>query len=61
MVAAGIASAQKPTPLSNIFQDTQEVHVIDVDVVVTDADGRPIGQLTRQAVLEVLVGTGRAG
>jgi glycine betaine/proline transport system ATP-binding protein len=31
----------------------------DKPFAVTDEDGRPIGYLTRQAVLEVLVGTGR--
>jgi glycine betaine/proline transport system ATP-binding protein len=31
----------------------------DKPFAVTDGDGRPIGVLTRQAVLEVLVGTGR--
>lgn len=34
--------------LSNIFRDTQEVHVVNVDVVVTDADGRPVTGLTAQ-------------
>jgi len=45
---AGVALGQTPDPLSNIFQDTQEVHVINVDVVVTDADGQPVTGLTRE-------------
>lgn len=34
--------------VTNIFRDTAEVHVINVDVVVTDPDGRPVTGLTAE-------------
>lgn len=44
---AGSGGASASDPLANIFRDTEEVHVVDVEVVVTDADDRPVDGLTR--------------
>jgi VWFA-related protein len=44
----GGSEALADQELSNIFRDTEEVHVINVDVVVTDAEGRPVTGLTAE-------------
>lgn len=44
---AGDASAQTGDEMIRIFTDRVDVEVVEVEVVVTDADGRPVTDLTR--------------
>lgn len=50
-VASAFAQTEKPAPVpdsSRAFQDRIEVRVIEVEVVVTDDDGRRVSGLTRE-------------
>ncbi len=46
--------AQEPDPLSRLFTDSVRVEVVNVDVFVTDKQGKPVEGLTRED-FEVLV------
>ncbi len=45
--ALGLAAAALQAQPERTFIDTVDVQVVEVDVVVTDRDGRPVGGLTR--------------
>jgi len=66
MVAAGGAQQHDIGEVAGSIAATTRIEALAAQVVnadkpfaVIDEDGRPIGYLTRQAILEVLVGTGR--
>lgn len=40
------AEAGRPDPLEHVFAERTEVHVVEVEVVVTDRDGEPVSGLT---------------
>ena len=48
LAAAGLAGAQTEAPESDLFLDQVSVEVVNVDVTVTDRDGRPITGLTAE-------------
>lgn len=54
LAAAGLAAAQQEAPPGDVFLDQVSVEIVNVDVTVTDAEGRPITGLTADdfAVLE---------
>jgi VWFA-related protein len=48
IAAAGLAAAQPAAPANDLFVDQVSVEVVNVDVTVTDGDGRPITGLTAE-------------
>jgi len=48
LAAAGPPSAASPSPPSGIFAESVDVQVVNVEVYVTDRDGKPVEGLQRE-------------